>query len=110
ITTHVIAAAAVANGSVTPAAAVTVNDRGSQSFTITPAAHYHILDVRVDGVSQGAIAGYAFGNVTADHSIVATFEITTHVIAASEIGRASCRAGGVITVDDGAGKTVTITP
>src|SRR3989442_13903616 len=67
LTTHTIAASAGGNGSIAPAGAVAVNDGDNQGFTITPAPHYHILDVKVDGVSQGAIASYAFSDVTADH-------------------------------------------
>jgi hypothetical protein len=52
-----------------------VNDGATQSFTITAAAHYRILDVKVDGVSVGALASYTFKNVTADHTIVASFVI-----------------------------------
>ncbi|MFN8586380.1 MAG: hypothetical protein U0704_01160 [Candidatus Eisenbacteria bacterium] len=51
--THTITASAGANGSITPSGAVGVDNGGSQSFTITPAAHYHIADVLVDGVSVG---------------------------------------------------------
>src|SRR2546428_8837213 len=69
LTTHVIAASAGANGSITPVGSVEVKDGDSQSFTITPVAHYHVLNVKVDGVDQGPISTYAFSNVTADHTI-----------------------------------------
>jgi hypothetical protein len=47
------------------------------SFTITADTGYHILDVKVDGVSVlGDLVGgvYAFPAVSADHTITATFE------------------------------------
>ena len=50
-----------------------MNYGGSAIFTIAPNPYYRIVDVTVDGVSQGAIASYTFTNVTADHIIVATF-------------------------------------
>src|SRR5437667_12499863 len=75
MTSRGITASAGANGSITPAGAVAVNDGDNQSFTITPAAHYHVLDVKVDGVSVGAVASYEFSDVTAGHTIEATFEI-----------------------------------
>src|SRR5437899_1750996 len=82
-------ACADANCSITPVGSVAVGDGNSQSFTIAADAHYHILDVKVDGVSVGAVASYNFSDVTADHTIEATFAITQHTIAA--IARASCR-------------------
>ena len=47
-------ASAGANGSITPSGAVAVNHGAGQTFTITPAANYHVADVLVDGVSVGA--------------------------------------------------------
>ena len=47
----------------------------SNSFTITPVAGYHVADVLVDGASAGAITGYTFTNVTANHTIAASFAI-----------------------------------
>src|SRR5205814_2784536 len=83
ITTHTVTASAGANGAISPSGAISVNDGNSQSFTITPDAHYHVADVLVDGVSVGAVTSYSFSNVTADHTIAATFAITTHTITAS---------------------------
>src|SRR5204862_785569 len=77
ITAHVITVSAGANGSITPAGAVAVNDGDNQSFTITAAAHYHVLDVKVDGVSQGAIAGYEFSDVTREEAPRARTESST---------------------------------
>src|SRR5439155_11845104 len=110
ITTHSIVASAGANGSITPAGAVAVNDGDNQSFAITPAAHYHILDVKVDGVSQGAIASYEFSGVTADHTIEATFEITPHTITASAGANGRISPAGAVVVNDGDNQSFTITP
>ena len=54
-----------------------------QTFTITPATGYHVADVLVDGVSVGAVTSYTFTNVTADHTIAATFAINTYTITAT---------------------------
>src|SRR5438445_2148032 len=110
ITTHTIAASAGDNGSISPAGAVVVNDGDSQSFTITPAAHYHVLDVKVDGVSQGAIAGYTFSDVIADHTIEATIALATTTIAASAGSNGSITPAGSMTVNDGDSQSFTITP
>ena len=64
-------------------AATTVNYGGNQTFTITPATGYHVADVLVDGVSVGAVTTYTFTNVTANHTIAATFAIDTFTITAT---------------------------
>lgn len=69
-----ITATADEHGSISPSGAVTVKRDESQSFTITPDSGYRIADVKVDGESVGAVASYTFENVTANHTIEATFE------------------------------------
>ena len=83
INTYTITATAGANGSVTPAGVTTVNYGGSQSYAITPATGYHIADVLVDGSSVGAVTSYDFTNVTANHTISASFAINTYTITAT---------------------------
>src|SRR5207244_1540824 len=66
----IITASAGAGGSVTPSGAVTVIYGDNQSFSISAADKCHaIADVKVDGVSVGAVASYTFNNVTTDHTI-----------------------------------------
>ena len=72
--THTITATAGNNGTITPSGEVSVTDGANQSFTITPDSGYQIADVKVDGKSVGAVASYTFENVTANHTIEATFE------------------------------------
>ena len=69
-----ITATADEHGSISPSGTVTVKRDGSQPFTITPDSGYQIADVKVDGKSEGAVASYTFENVTANHTIEATFE------------------------------------
>jgi hypothetical protein len=80
ISTYTITAIAGSGGSISPAGAVVVNYGDSQSFTITPNTGYHVTDVKVDGVSQGAITGYPFINVIANHTISATFVADANTI------------------------------
>ena len=87
IDTHTITASAGSNGTISPSGAVSVNYGANQTFTITPAANYHVADVLVDGVSVGAVTSYTFTNVTANHTIAATFAIDTHTITASGRGQ-----------------------
>jgi hypothetical protein len=71
---YTITATTGANGTINPSGAVVVDKGADQGFTITADAGYHVQDVLVDGVSQGAVSAYDFTNVTADHTITATFE------------------------------------
>ena len=72
----VITASAGANGGISPSGSVSVPSGGSQSFTITPSAGFGVNDLLVDGVSVGAVASYTFTNVTANHTIAASFKDT----------------------------------
>jgi hypothetical protein len=75
ITIHTITASADSSGTITPSGNVSVNEGGSQTFTITPAAGYRVSDVLVDNVSVGAVTTYGFANVSASHSINAHFTV-----------------------------------
>ncbi|MBS1742523.1 MAG: fibronectin type III domain-containing protein, partial [Bacteroidetes bacterium] len=72
INTHTITVTAGSNGSISPSTG-SVNCGSNATYTITPDACYSVADVIVDGVSQGALTTYTFSNVTAPHSISATF-------------------------------------
>lgn len=52
---------------------VTVDIHSTVTFYITPYTGYTIQNVVVDGVNCGAISSYTFTDVTANHSISATF-------------------------------------
>mgnify|MGYP001400307269 CR=1 FL=1 len=71
--TYTITASPGVNGNVTPAGTTLINYGTSQSCIITPNSGYKISDVTVDGVSVGAVSTYTFSNVTANHTIAATF-------------------------------------
>ena len=70
---RMITATAGAGGSITPSGALAVDYGGSKSFVITPDTGYTVSDVLVDGKSVGAAVNYTFNNITADHTITATF-------------------------------------
>src|SRR5258705_7217658 len=90
--------------------AVTVVCGSSQSFSITPAACYHIADVLVDGVSVGAVGSYTFTNVTADHTIDASFAITNYTITASAGPNGSIAPSGAVSVACGSDQSFSISP
>ena len=80
IDTYTITASAGANGSIAPSGTTVVNSGASQAYTITPATGYHVADVLVDGVTAGAVTSYTFSNVTANHTIAASFAIDTYTL------------------------------
>ncbi|MBR6067531.1 MAG: leucine-rich repeat protein, partial [Bacteroidales bacterium] len=75
---YIITATAGEGGTITPSGEVSVDEGESQAFTITPNTGYRIASVLVDGtenVTDQLVDGvYTFENVTASHSIEATFE------------------------------------
>lgn len=73
IPTYTITATSNGNGSITPAGVTTVQEGGSQSYTIKADNGYHISDVKVNGVSVGAVESYPFTNVQSNQTIAVTF-------------------------------------
>jgi hypothetical protein len=107
---HTITASADANGSISPRDAVSVDYGSSQSFTITPETGYLVADVTVDGASVGAVTSYSFNNITADHTIAASFTADRHTITASADANGSISPHGAVFVDSGSSQSFTITP
>ena len=66
-------AAPIGWGTITPDGVVPVVGGSSKTFTITPCETCELNDVVVDGVPKGTITSYTFTNVTAPHTITATF-------------------------------------
>jgi hypothetical protein len=73
-TNYTINASAGANGSIGPNGNVSVISGANQSFAITANSGYQVDAVTVDGTNLGAITSHAFNNVTANHTISATFK------------------------------------
>jgi uncharacterized repeat protein (TIGR02543 family) len=75
INTYTITATAALHGSIAPSGSVSANYGSSSSFLITPDLGYHINVVTVDGVpvSIDTTNRYTFTNITADHTIDASF-------------------------------------
>ncbi len=108
--TFTITASAGPNGSIVPNGAVVVNQGAEQTFTITPDAGFHVLDVLVDSISIGPVTSHTFTNVQAPHTISATFAINTYTITASAGPNGSISPIGAVVVDHGANQTFTMTP
>lgn len=86
--TYTITATAGVGGSISPAGNTEVNKGENQIYSITPNSGYATEDVKVDGVSKGALSSHTFSDVQANHTIEATFK------AVSSGGSSSGGGGG----------------
>ena len=100
-------------GLVTPPASgngtVNADWHTSPAFAITPDTGYEIVNVIVDGDSKGAITGYTFTNIEADHTISATFATTSHTITAVQTANGTISPASAVVGDNGS-HTFTIEP
>ncbi len=111
LASHTITATSATGGSISPAGAVSVLHKADQTFTLTPDPGYSVLNVTVDGVSQGAISSYTFASVIIDHTISAMFVTTSsHTITATAGANGSISPSGAVSVPDGGSQTFTIAP
>ncbi len=111
VMTFTIMASATTGGGISPAGIRIVNYGINQTYMITPTVGYTTVDVQVDGVSQGAVATYTFTNVTANHTIAATFTTnSSNTITASAGPNGTISPTGSVSVLSGAYKKFTFTP
>jgi hypothetical protein len=109
---YTITASAGDGGSINPSGEVSVEEGSNQSFTITANTGYHIVDVLVDGSSEGAVSTYTFSSVAANHTIVASFAETTvpvYTITASAGEGGNISPLGQVSVEEGSSQIFTIT-
>ena len=100
-----IVASAGVGGSISPSGDVSVVYGADQGFTFVPEVGYHVLDVFVDGVSQGPLDDYTFYGVVTGHSISVGFEINSYTIVASAGVGGSISPSGDVSVDEGTPQT-----
>jgi hypothetical protein len=106
--TYTITATAGTGGSISPSGSVSVNNGSNQTFTITPNSGYGISAVTVDGTSVGKVSSYTFTNVTAKHTIKASFAVQTYTITATTGTGGTISPSGSVSVSGGSSKTFTI--
>lgn len=70
---YTLTASSGANGAITPSGAFRAIHGTAKTYAITPASGYAVSQVIVDGVRKGPLTSYTFANVTASHTIAATF-------------------------------------
>lgn len=109
-TIRTITSSVGANGVIAPNGTVGVENGAEQVFTLTPNNGYKIDSITVDGFSVATNSTYTFSNITANHSISATFSLNSYTIAASADANGSISPSGAVMVAGGTGKTFTIMP
>jgi uncharacterized membrane protein len=107
--TYTITAMAGTGGSINPGTTTLLAGQ-SRKFTIAPASDYRIDKVLVDNVNKGAITSYTFSNVTADHTIVASFVPDIYTITATASGSGSISPAGMTQLFGGGSQTYAIAP
>ncbi|MEI6580669.1 MAG: hypothetical protein WCO07_00685 [bacterium] len=109
-TSYNITAIQGANGSITPAGVTAVASGGSQTYNITPSVGYSVATLTVDGAFVTPASSYTFSNVTATHTISATFSVATYTITATQSANGTISPSGVVTKSYGTSQAYTITP
>ena len=107
---YTITATAGTNGTISPAGSVEILQGWSQTYTIEPLLGCAITSVIVDGAAQGAITSYTFSNVSANHTISATFSPIIYTITASAGTGGTISPSGTTNLTYGQSQTYTITP
>ncbi len=106
-----ITATQSSNGTISPSGATTVSSGGSQAYSITPNTGYSVATLTVDGSAVAPATSYTFSNVTANHTITATFSINTYTLTYTAGSNGTISGTSPQTVNYGAGGTaVTAVP
>lgn len=113
-----LSASAGSHGRISPKGIFFKSQGASQTFNITPDRGYKVSSVLVDGTPVGAVTSYTLSNITASHTISATFgtvpleptEVTAAVTAGSTEASVSFKLPGSNGVSTITGYTVTSNP
>ncbi len=89
---YTVTVSAGANGTITPGTA-TYRAGDAPDFTIAADAGYRISDVRVDGLSVGAVESYRFDNIDRNHEISAEFTIAGDTLLLTSIAMGEVSVG-----------------
>jgi len=107
---HAVTPSVIGNGSISPNTMQAVNDGATTSFTVTPNAGSHL--VNVTGSCGGSLVGNTFTTnaITINCTVIANFAATTHIVTPSVTGNGSITPNTAQTVNDGATTSFTVTP
>jgi TRAP-type C4-dicarboxylate transport system permease small subunit len=116
-TTYTITAVTVGNGIVKPGT-IAVLEGSNRLYTFVPGNGQIVLNIIVDGIalseaeiSDAALYGYTFTNITDNHKIIAEFaseSATTHKITSTTTAGGTIIPLGTVSVVDGGSYTFTI--
>ncbi len=109
IDSYTLSVSAGLNGVITPNGTITAMLGTSQLFKITANTGYHISDITVDNISQGALSSYTLSNISQPHTIVANFEKNTYSINVTQTPNGQITSG-TSTINYGETPIFTITP
>ncbi len=111
LTCYAIQVSAPSNGDIQPAGSTVLQQGGAQTYSIVPASGYAISNVMVDGASVGQVSQYTFSNVSACHTISATFsQISNYTITTGVQGSGTISPSGTVEVAPGGNQAFSITP
>lgn len=105
-----ITSAAAAGGTISPSGQIALIHGSSATFSIIPDPGYSIADVLVNNNSVGARSSYTFNNVSANHTISATFRRNSVPIHSEAGAGGNISPEGTVRVDYGSNMTFSITP
>lgn len=113
--THTITSSAGSNGAINPLGAIVVADTANQTFNIIPDSGFTIATLIVDGGGVATSTSYTFTNVTANHTISATFALIppppgSFTIIANQNPNGTVAPSGSTVVTEGSSQAYSITP
>jgi hypothetical protein len=108
INSYTLTSSAGSNGGITPSGATSVNYNGSQIYTVTPNTGYHIDSVLVDSSYVGNTSPDTIKNVSANHTVSATFGINTYTLTTSAGANGTISPAGPVTVNYGGSQSFTV--
>ena len=106
--TFTLTSGAGTGGSISPSGVITLNYGSSRTYSISPNTGYQISGVLVDNVSAGTPSVYSFSNISASHTIAASFSLITNTITASAGTGGTISPQGNVSVNYGTNQTFNI--
>jgi hypothetical protein len=108
--TYTITASSIGGGTISPPGSTQVQWGKSITYTIAPSAGYYTKTLKVDdSIIDPNLTSYTFKNVKADHTISATFALSSFTISAASSAGGSITPSGDISVKAGESQTFTFT-
>jgi hypothetical protein len=101
MTCTITASVVSGGGTISPSGFLSISPGNDPTFTMQAATDYRIDDVLVDGVSVGGISTFTFNNVSASHTIQASFASNKHVAYVSAVNGSVTKTPDQATYDTG---------